>query len=213
MPELLQPYNEFDPEDLAGQLHRLVHASREALEARNLHGVVARYGLSRELAEAKVRKGQVDHLDSHIGHYAIVNSEGEVRGSGSVFPNLPLYRLHMPVPPRIAFGPLKQIDYRMATNVAAWTVSEDQELLSAAYSELCGSTVTGKTPEQLDHAVWTTEPLTSPDINHEAITTAGMAMVMTGRFDEGENRYSIPPRARLYAWISDHVFPASAFVE
>lgn len=203
--EVLVPYADFDASDLARQLHPLVTANAELLTLRGIGGVITRYG-NAETAEQKVRKGQAEH--EILGHYAIVNTAGNVRGAASVDPRLPLKKQHVPLPPVLARGLLVDTYPSAGPNIHAWTAKEDTPLLTDAYKDLVLRT-TGwyKGPDA--PKAWTVEPTRSPQTIHQAITDGGLEKVATRRFEDGESRHSIPPRSTLYArlygdWATAH---------
>ena len=189
--EVLIPYTEFAPSDLAQQLSSLVIANTELLNVRGIHGVVSRYS-NLETAEQKVRKGQAEH-DS-IGHFAVVNALGYVRGAASIYPELPLKKQRLPLPPILARGPLVDTFTNIGPNLHAWTDQDDIDLLASAYNDLVNLTTICSSITK----IWTVEPTRSPEDIHQAIIKSGLRKVATRRFDDGESRRRIPPRSTLY---------------
>ncbi len=206
---ILVPYTEFEPVDLARQLHGLVDANVTPLTLRGLRGVISRYD-DLDAAKRNVLQGQAEH--HRLGRFAIVNEEGNVRGVASLHPDFPLRKLRLPIPPALARGPLTTTYPFAAPNVHAWTGhilnwrgrNEDfGALLAPAYKEL----VRMATPEQSDTTTprpWTAKPVRSPEFVHEAIVEAGLAKVATRRFDNGESRRRVPPRSTVYAKLQSN---------
>lgn len=215
MAETLIPYTKFDSaSELALQLQFAVKASQNHLEARNILGPNIRYGGDLDTALENVEKGQAEHDDGKLGHFAVISEMGDVVGAASIYPELKLRKLRMPIPPRAAIGPLA-VDFSYASpNIHAWATDED--VLSAAYQGLVAivrsgafkSRVIGSGQEKEwsrgQSNVWTLEPTRSPGSIHEAITAGtGLVKVATRRFDDEETAgLHIPPRATLYAELN-----------
>ncbi|HEX8182245.1 MAG TPA: hypothetical protein VF575_01430 [Candidatus Saccharimonadales bacterium] len=202
---ILIPYTEFDSFELAYQLHSVVAQSTDLLLQRNLEGVIARYSRLDE-AENKIRKGQAEHRD--LGHFAVVNADGDVKGSASIYPGLPLKRQRIPLPPRIAISPLSKTFGNANPNIHAWTSVDEEELLASAYKELLLQSTGGRQSEFTPKA-WTVEPAHSSTGIHAAIATSGLKTIGRGRYDDGESRTKIPKISVLYAnvyseWGSRH---------
>lgn len=220
---MLRPYTEFKADELASQLGEVVVQNKGLLAARNLVGVIDRYGHDFELAKSKVEKGQREHAQGELGHYAIIGISGDVIGSASVYPGLTLRKLRLPIPAGIGrrYSALA-VDYPYARpNIHAWA-AEDEDVLADAYQALATiglSDLSNRNrltlsqvarregialPSYLHQgAAWTVEPHRSPSDIHESITAkSGLKKVATKRFDDGENGLKIPPRGILYADLS-----------
>lgn len=217
MTNFLRPYSEFEAHDLAQQLHGLVVRNANFLYARNMLGLLARYGTDIELAEQAVARGQNGRGDTDFQHYALVDESGDVTGAASVIPELPLRAQIAPVPPLLAIWPLSQeYDFHSnlsPANVAAWVdASDDSDKfrsdMAGAYSAAARETAKNLTDDAFygDDTIrtaWTIEPRMSPRIVHQAITDAAMQEVAVGRFDDNESRRQVPPKASLYVWPPD----------
>ena len=205
IPHVLVPYTEFGAGDLAAQINGLVVVNAELLTTRGLRGVLDRYS-DRDMAEQKIRKGQSEQ--NTIGHFAIVNAAGDVRGSAAIYPDLKLKKQVLPLPPVVARGPLS-VTYKQAQpNIHAWTDKKEPDLLFDAYRELAYR-ATGYWRRINMSKAWTVEPARSPVYVHEAILESGLDKIAKGRFDDGESRRHVPPQAILYArlysaWMSKH---------
>lgn len=204
-PQVLIPYTEFAPTELARQLNDIVTLNTGNLAVRGLTGVISRYS-DIETAEQKVRKGQAEHAE--LGHFAIVNTAGDVRGSASVYPSLILKKQHVPLPPFLAPSFLTDTYPKAGPNIHAWTNGHETELLAAAYKDLVHITA-GKWKQEAGPKPWTVEPTRSPQDIHEAIREGGLEKIATRRFDDGESRRRIPVRSTLYArlfseWTTAH---------
>ncbi len=176
IPEVLVPYAEFDPGKLAVQLHELVNRNVEDLALRGLTGVVARYS-DINIAEQKVRKGQAEQAT--IGHFAVINSTGDVIGAASIYPKLPLRKHPLPLPPRFARWPIAVSFPYANPNVHAWVDHEEIDGLAAAYKGLVHR-ATGRWKRPSNPKPWTIEPAKSPQQIHEAIMEGGLERVATG---------------------------------
>lgn len=206
MSEVLQPYTEFEASDLAVQLHGIVVASEQELRARNLLGVLERYGRGMELAEHNVRKGQ---HDANPDHFAVVNEAGNVVGSASAYRGLPLRKLHLPLPGLMAVLPFAEPFPYANPNIHAWTKTGEEEVLVGAYRQLAEMNMKPKLVNEPHDSPWTIEPTRSPRYVHTAIAMAGLTKVATRRFYDGENHRQIPPRSTLYVkssteWATAH---------
>lgn len=207
----LRPYTEFDSSrDLAMQLHDTVIANKPLLQERNLNGPIVRYGGSLSQGIEKVEKGKREHTAGELGHFAIVGDSGDVIGSASIYPDLMLRKLHLPIPPVLAFGRLA-VEYPYATpNIHAWAADGEGDLADI-YASLLKLSYHKKYHQRLkkpetanpDHggSAWTVEPKSSPKEVHEAIQTTVLDKIVTRRFDQRERRLFIPPRGTLYATI------------
>ena len=195
IPDVLVPYTEFGASDLAAQINGLVVANAELLSMRGLTGVLDRYS-DLAIAEQKIRKGQSEQTT--IGHFAIVNAVGNVRGTGSIIPELRLRRQLLPLPPALTPG-LLTVHYNYANpNIHAWTDKNDTDLLYDAYKDLAYR-ASGYWKHSTMPKAWTVEPTSSPRYIHEAISESGLEIIAKGRFDDGESRRDIPPKSVLYA--------------
>ena len=183
---------------LANQLHEAVQENTELLRARNLLGVIARYGAGLEDAEHNVRRGQANIKSGVTQHYAVVNEAGNVVGAASSYPNLPLRKLHLPLPPALAIPPLAETFEYANPNIHAWTDVGEEEVLVGAYKQLAYMAPTAAYVEEPSNAPWTIEPLRSPKHIHTALQMAGLTKVARRRFDDGESRTKIPPISALY---------------
>ena len=203
--QVLIPYTSFEAEDLSRQLNYLVTIDKEHLALRGLSGVLYRYA-EPERALAKVKKGQSEQ--DAIGHYAVVDRSGDVRGSASIYPNLELSKQRIPLPPILAKGFLSKRLPKAEVNVHAWTTHGEEELLSAAYRDLL-FTATGWWKRNTSPRAWTLEPNRSPKVIHDAIALSGLQKVAIRRYDDKESKTHIPARSSLYAslqseWLSVH---------
>lgn len=199
MNELLVSYDQFEAPDLARQLNGLVMQNQDMLALRGLRGVIARYGVDEEYAENRIRRAQ-----SSIGsvqHFAVVNDAGNVFGAASYDHAMPLRKLHLPLPPALAFGPLVDDGYKYASpNVCGWVDDRASDRLFAVYHDLRERVrVPSYDRDTVKLVPWTLEPTRSPDVVHKAIIEAGFKKVATRRFDDLESRRHIPPRQTLYA--------------
>ena len=209
MAEVLVDYAQFEPLDLATQLHEAVVGNEALLHSRNLLGVIARYGSSLELAEQKVRKGQAKHEQGSPYHYAVVNEAGNVVGAASSYPDLRLRKLHLPIPPALAVPPLAVTFEYANPNIHAWTDVKEEEVLVGAYKQLAAMNSSGHPYGEPTNAPWTVEPIRSPKHIHTALKMAGLSRVATRLFDDGESRLKSPPTSSLYIlsntdWWSAH---------
>jgi hypothetical protein len=210
MSEILVPYTQFEASDLAQQLSEVVQSNVELLEQRNLHGVVARYGGIISLAEVMVEKGQWDHLIENPWQFAVMNEKGNVTGAASIYPNLPLRKLHLPLPPKFANRFLSDQFTYARPNISAWTKSGEEVVLMEAYQRMVAMSTAPVSNVYMPHeSPWTIEPTRSPREIHEVIALAGLTKIATRRFDDGESKTAIPPRSTLYAklngkWITAH---------
>jgi hypothetical protein len=209
MTEVLVDYTQFEVTDLATQLHEAVVANEPLLHSRNLLGVIARYGASQELAEQNVRRGQTNIETGVTQHYAVVNEAGNVVGSASSFPDLPLRKLHLPIPPALAVPPLA-VTFKYANpNIHAWTDVKEEEVLVGAYRQLAAMNMSGTPYGKPTESPWTIEPIRSPRHIHTALKMADLTRVATRFFDDGESRKRIPPISSLYIksnteWLTAH---------
>ena len=199
MKEILVDYTQFKPSELAPQLHEVVQDNEVLLRARNLLGVVNRYGESIELAEQNVRRGQANIENGITQHYAVVNEAGNVVGSASIYPDLRLRKLHLPIPPALAVPPLA-VTYKYANpNIHAWTDVDEEEVLVGAYRQLANmNTIREPYDGEPTNVPWTIEPSRSPKNIHTAIKMAGLIKVAKRLFDDGESRTKVPPISSLY---------------
>ncbi len=200
MKEILVDYTLFEPSELASRLHGVVRDNEALLRARNLLGVVARYGACLELAEQNVCRGQANIENGITQHYAVVNEAGNIVGAASSYPDLRLRKLHLPISPALAVPPLA-VTYKYANpNIHAWTDKEEEEVLVGAYRQLADMNRSDD-PEPYDkptNVPWTIEPIRSPKNIHTAIKMAGLTKVATRLFDDGESRIKVPPISSLY---------------
>lgn len=196
------PYSEFDSAELALQLHDVVRDNASLLKARNLLGPLARYGHDLNRAKDKVEKGQREHVAGTLGHFAVVNNENTVIGSASIYPGLSPYKLKAPLPAGISRQfPFMAVDFPGANlNIHAWT-NDDGIALEQTYKELfdVSPSYMEYAGDSRHHLTWTVEPFKSPQYVHEAIVASGLGKVTSGRYDEGDSRFAIPPRGVLYA--------------
>lgn len=201
MNTVLHPYSDFNQAErleLAGRLHDLVNDNRELLHTRHLLGVIARYGQDVDLAERNIRIGQSISDQRGVQPYAIIDETGDVQGTGSVYPGLPLRELRLPVPPRFAIrGISERMPRYFDLEIHAWTDKNHIDLLSAAYTELLEPARKFRTWLNLE-VTWTTEPTRTPKSVHEAIVSAGLRELRTSRYDDKESRHIVPPRSVLY---------------
>lgn len=216
--EVLHPYTDFETNELAAQLHQAVQFNAPLLAARNIQGLIKRYGEDLETAQENVEKGKRDHAQG-IGHYAIMSDSGDVVGSASLYPDLPLHKLRVPLPIGIARHiPGLTVKYPAANpNIHAWTTLQD-DLLPKAYRDLLNLSggVAGFEPlsgmpmaKEPFTTTWTFEPHSSPKDIHVAIMESGLKMAAIGRFDDGEVAKSVPPEGVVYAnlhslWRTPH---------
>lgn len=187
---------EINPEKLAKSLYELTQDHRELLEQRGLHGLIARYA-DTETAVESVKRGAKQTLDRDIGHYAIVGSNDDVEGSASLFPNLPLKRLRLPLPPVGILGrrPIaKDLTSKEMASIAAWGVEPSTVTQGLLQLKRIGR-------EWGFSRFATVEPLSSPVPVHRAITAAGLSEVSTGRIYDGETRLRIPPKSIVYGTL------------
>lgn len=204
--EVLRPYTEFNPGDLAIQLYLQVLASEQWLQARGMEGVLRRYGKGTTLDAARevVVGGQRDHYARNPLRYAVMDKFGEVRGTAALYPDhkLKLHRLHAPVPAAYVPWPLRTTRREAAYNISAWISGNPDdaaqvELLRRAYRELAN--YAGRMAlHPLYEQVWTIEPARSPRGIHEAIAASGLHRVAEGRFDDKEDHHAIPLKSVLY---------------
>lgn len=198
----LKPYPEIESSDLALQLHELVLRNKLLLEQRNLSGPLYRYGSDLMRAKEKVEKGQREHTAGILGHFAVMETDERIVGSASIYPGLSFSRIKFPVPAGITRRvPYLTDPYPGANiNLHAWT-SGDSDLLRNAYIELLLSVNCFIPPvsEGRFDITWTIEPSRSPLDIHQAITASGLRKVLSGRYDEGESAFRIPPHAVFYA--------------
>lgn len=210
----LVPYTDLSSESIARELHEAVMLSEPVLRARNILGPISRYGWGLELGIQNVEKGQHEHDLGEIGRYAVMSDAGNIVGAASIYPNLSLRRLRVPVPPMLA------VEYPQATpNIHAWTTG-DTETLAQAYSRLRdlahkkirnqqvpppnpANTLKGLIP-------WTIEPVSSPQYIHDALLRAGLTRNASQRFDDGESRRHIPPLSTLYTGSLQPIEPLKA---
>lgn len=215
MSEVLVPFTEFESAvELARQLHEVVTNNIPMLEARNLLGPISRYGSNDSIrAQEKVEKGQREHQAGTLGHYAVVGDSGDVVGSASIYPDLPLYKLRLPVPAGIArrAEPFLAVRYSYASpNIHAWA-DDSEDVLAQTYEELTQLANTPPSYHPLSgtpyakepfNTTWTLEPARSPKYIHDAIVaSSGLQRVAKRRFDDGEDGRTIPPRGTLYAQL------------
>ena len=177
---------------------RLFNAIESFLRTRNLLGVVARYGANLETAEQNVRRGQTNSETGITKHYALVNKAGNVVGSASSYPDLPLRKLHLPIPPALAIPPLAETFKYANPNIHAWTDVKEEEVLVGAYKQLAAMNQSGRPYSAPTYAPWTIEPIRSPKHIHTALKMAGLTRVATRLFDDGESRIKVPPISSLY---------------
>jgi len=204
--EVLRPYTEFSPGDLAIQLYLQVLASEQWLRARGMGDILRSFGESTTLDTIRtmVEKGQQEHDARNPLHYAVMDKFGDVRGTASIYSGykLPLYRLHVLLPPAVAPWPLRTRQREAAYNIAAWISGDPNndaqvELLKRSYRELAN--YAGRlVSHPMDEQVWSIEPVRSPQGVHEAIASSGLHRVAEGRFDDGSSRHAIPVRSILY---------------
>ena len=198
MTEVLVDYTQFEPLELATQLHEAVQGNEALLHTRNLLGVVARYGASLELAEQNVRRGQANIKTGITNHYAVVNEAGNVVGAASSYPDLRLRKLHLPIPPALAVPPLA-VTFKYANpNIHAWTDIKEEEVLVGAYKQLADMNRSSEPYGKPTNVPWTIEPIRSPKHIHTALKMAGLTRVATRLFDDGESRIKVPPISSLY---------------
>lgn len=207
----LIPYSEFNSSrDLAIQLHEVVASNKPLLQERKLNGPIIRYGGSLRQGIEKVEKGQREHIAGELGHFAVVGDSGDVIGSASIYPDLMLRKLRLPVPPVLAFGRLA-VGYPYATpNIHAW-VADGEGDLTDVYKNLVKLSRDMKYRQRMNKpefvnpwhvgSAWTVEPKSSPKEVHDAIKATTLSKVATRRFDQGESRLRVPPRGTLYAKI------------
>lgn len=198
MTEVLVDYTQFEPLELATQLHEAVQGNEALLQTRNLIGVVARYGASLELAEQNVRRGQTNTETGVTQHYAVVNEAGNVVGAASSYPDLRLRKLHLPIPPALAVPPLA-VTFKYANpNIHAWTDVKEEEVLVGAYTQLANMNTSGQPYGEPTNVPWTIEPIRSPKHIRTALKMADLTRVATRLFDDGESRLRVPPISSLY---------------
>lgn len=216
----LRPYTEFDSAQLAAQLHEAVVSSESLLRQRNINGPIARYGGELALGIQNVEKGQEEHYYNELGHFAIIGDSGDVVGAGSIYPDLKLRKLRLPLPTALATKHLLVKYPYAAPNIHAW-VNDEQGDLTEVYTDLLeaskatqyctdivrvkGDFTDGKRPG----IAWTLEPRRSPKFVHDSIQASRLKKVATRRFDDGESKRRIPPRGTVYAaikgtWLSSH---------
>ena len=207
----LIPYSDYDnPYELATQMHEAVVDSKEILKKRNILGPIARYGGEAITSIENIKKGQREHTKGILGHFAIVGDSGDVVGAASIFPELELRKVRLPIPAGLAMGRLA-VEYPYAAlNIQAW-LKEDEDGLTGIYSNLIDLSsslnyhqrIAGTSMEKPWHngSAWTVESASSPKEIHDAIKKTRLHKLTTKRFDEGEGKRMIPPRSTLYAEI------------
>lgn len=213
----LIPYSDFEePRELAQQLHEAVVDNRLLLGQRRLFGPTLRYGGDLDTATENVEKGQREHRAGILGHFAVIGDYGDVVGSASIYPDLRLRRLRLPIPAGLAFGRLAvKFDYA-TPNIHGW-LGYDEGNLTDLYSQLLRLSRDGVYHKAIGEAAllrpwhngsaWTVEPSHSPHEIHRQIEASEIEKVATGRYDDSESKHKIPPKGTLYAdirfqWLS-----------
>ncbi len=220
MSEIHVPYTDFDPDKLGHELHLVASdtATRHMLQMRHMLGVIARYGQDEETAVRSVKKGQQDHHAGR-GHYARINTVGDVIGASSVDPWFGLVKQQLPLPGWLSRRvPKTTVTYPYATpNIQAYVLASETDELPNSYEDIhtiskdpiyrhieLGDETFPPLKDWLSGRAWTAEPLRSPRIIHESILAVeGLQYVATKRFDDVESPW-IPPKSTLYAEKGDH---------
>ncbi len=199
MNSLLRPYSEFpNSHNLAENLQFAVGAAKDILKQRNLRGAIKRYGAGFDLAQEKAEKGIHEHRAGVLGHYAVIGSEGKVVGAASIFPNLRLRKVHLPIPSRFVRWTKEPLTVEATPGgpaINGW--SYEQGLLPDVYNELANMAT--KYLREEDEVIWTTEP-TGVDLAHQAIQAADFIPQETARFYDGEKQpwLKATPLSTLY---------------
>jgi hypothetical protein len=203
MTEVLVDYTQFEPSSLAEQLHTYVLANEDLLRARNMQGVINRYG-------ADTSRGQQNHENGETYHYAVINDQGNVVGSASCFPDLRLRKMHLPLPAGLAdhVSSLAETYPYANPNIHAWTDIKEEEVLVGAYKQLAAMADKHRFMNEPHEAPWTIEPLKSPRHIKTALKMAGLIRVATRLFDDGESRRRVPPISSLYVKTTAEYFTA-----
>ena len=219
---VLSPITDFKADELGPRLAELVESNRKLLIARYILGPLDRY-CDVETAELSVMRAQEIHEDPDNTQqiFVPVGAEGNPEGVATIYPDLELKRLRLPIPLglpdqstikwlRTKSGMLDTLvgkswwdDLSNATpNLTVWTNANHEELLTIAYKELENMHYSGVRP-------WTIEPIRSPKYVHRAIRATSMKPIAERWFDDQESRRKVAPRSRLYArlqteWITSY---------
>lgn len=201
----LTPLTDIEAERLAPVMRSVVANNKDELLCRNFVGVMERYHRqSGEESIEWIKRAQNEQRLGRLGAF-ILKLGGEFAGLGTIYPDLQLTRLRLPV--RRAYGsvpspwPVK-VTYRLASpNVTAWLDGDaDHESLTQAYSRLLVKAASLKTNGTVP---WTLEPENAPHFIHEAIQQAGLVQQRLGRFDDQET-ISVPGYSWLYATVDEY---------
>lgn len=192
----LVPTNELSDTELqqtAQQLSLLVDFpdTRRLLKSRHLWGVVQRHGLG--VHQSRMNLERARSADPKIlSAFIVVRTVDAVPvGMASKQPNVTLQKQRLPMPAGVSRRGVARTIETSGTHIAAWTAAytKQYESLAGVYRELRQGT---------DGHVWTVEPLRSDIDIRLAITDSGMKRVETGRFDDEESGWRIPPTSTLY---------------
>lgn len=217
MSEALVPVTAYDTPDLADSLRELVHNNRGLLLQRHIVGPIVRYGGSPQLTSSSVERLKRSCDKGTLEAFAIVVQPHEtaIRGMATIYPNLELGKMRLPLPAGIPKHPRygHYVDWMRVTypyamhNVQAWTDGLAEEmhapgwppgaLLARAYRDLVSYADEGNSHSM--GRTWTIEPARSPAYVHGAIANSGLTEIAEGRFEDNEVNTRIPPRSILYA--------------
>lgn len=217
MSEVLVPVTAYDTPDLADSLRELVHNNRGLLLQRHIVGPTERYGGSAQLTSSSVERLKRNCDNGTLEAFAIVVQPREtaIRGMATIYPNLELGKMRLPLPAGIPKHPRyghyagwMRVAYPYAMhNVQAWTDGLTEEmhapgwppgaLLARAYRDLVRYAAEGDSHSM--RRTWTIEPLRSPAYVHAAIADSGLTKIAEGRFEDNEDNKHISPRSILYA--------------
>lgn len=196
----MRHYRDFETDievtELAAQLKILVHANKQELANRAISGPFIRYGGSIEAGKAAIRRGQEQDDPDHL---VPLNRAGNVIGAASLYRQLDLKWVPLPLPPNVVPDRIKSRNLRQgAPNITAWVDARSLYLLGPIYSELADRARAESHEDETVHS-WTLEPTGSTEFIHKAIKSAGLSRLGSSRrYDDGEsftNRWNIPSNA------------------
>jgi hypothetical protein len=209
--ELLIPFPEFEPADLARQLPEAAQRNDSVLKARAFVGPLALLKEDSADIEAFVVDCQREHEAGLNGHFAVMGEDGNVAGAALVAPGRELIQTYAPLP--TALFPKRLVRNFPYANpfVRVWA-DANQNLLESSYEQL----ITG-TAGRFNHIVnpdtpggghlgrfWTIEPFWAPQDVHSAVMRAGMRKIASRWFDDGEGKLRMTPVSTLYAALDNN---------
>lgn len=182
-----------------------LEGNQRLLRSRNFGGVLQRYGDNLTDGQRNFEQAQELHATQRLGAFVVRNSQDELVGMATIYPQLGLKKLMLPLPPVLARGPVSR-SYEYDANISAWAIGPNgREVLRTAYKDAATIAMSGlfryAKADNRKPFIWTVEPTDSPHFHFvdKVIREAGLTPEnRPGLYDDQESRKRIPPISQLY---------------